>query len=72
MIKRGLKVVSLFDGISCGRVALERIGLSVAEYLASEIDKYSISITQRNFPNTIQLGDVNNIDFEQIKNGGGD
>ncbi len=71
-MKKGLKVVSLFDGISCGRVALERIGLPVAEYLASEIDKYSISITQRNFPNTIQLGDVNNIDFEQIKNGGGD
>lgn len=69
-MKKGLKVVSLFDGISCGRVALERIGLPVAEYLASEIDKYSISITQRNFPNTIQLGDVNNIDFEQIKNGG--
>lgn len=71
-MKKGLKVVSLFDGISCGRVALERTGLPVAEYLASEIDKYSIGITQRNFPNTIQLGDVNNIDFEQIKNGGGD
>ena len=51
-------VLSLFDGISCGRVALERVGLEYQNYYASEIDKYAIQIAQNNFPNTIQLGDV--------------
>jgi DNA (cytosine-5)-methyltransferase 3A len=51
-------VLSLFDGISCGQVALKRIGVPVEKYYASEIDKAPISITQYNFPNTIQLGDV--------------
>lgn len=53
-----LRVLSLFDGISCGQVALQRAGIKVDEYYASEIDKYAIQITQKNFPNTIQLGDV--------------
>jgi len=56
----------LFDGISCGRVALERAGIKVDTYYASEIDKYAIKITQKNYPDTIQLGDVNNIDFTQF------
>ena len=51
-------VLSLFDGVSCGRVALERVGLEYQNYYASEIDKYAIQIAQNNFPNTIQLGDV--------------
>lgn len=51
-------VLSLFDGISCGQIALERAGIPVGVYLASEIDKYAIKITQKNYPNTIQLGDV--------------
>ena len=54
-----MNVLSLFDGISCGRVALERAGIKVDKYYASEIDKYAIQITQKNYPDTIQLGDVN-------------
>jgi DNA (cytosine-5)-methyltransferase 3A len=61
-----LRVLSLFDGISCGQVALERAGIPVEVYYASEIDKYAIQITQKNYPETIQLGDINNIDFTQF------
>ena len=53
-----ITVLSLFDGISCGRVALERAGIPVNTYYASEIDKFAIQVTQKNYPNTIQLGDV--------------
>lgn len=53
-----MRVLSLFDGISCGQVALERAGIPVEEYYASEIDKYAIQITQKNYPKTIQIGDV--------------
>ena len=55
---RKINVLSLFDGVSCGRVALQRAGIPVNKYYASEIDKYAIMITQNNFPDTIQLGDV--------------
>lgn len=51
-------VLSLFDGISCGRLALERAGIPVEKYYASEIDKYVIQISQKNYPDNIQLGDV--------------
>lgn len=61
-----MRVLSLFDGISCGQVALERAGIPVEVYYASEIDKYAIQITQKNYPNTIQLGDINGIDFTQF------
>ena len=61
-----LRVLSLFDGISCGQVALERAGIPVEIYYASEIDKYAIEITQKNYPKTMQLGDINNIDFTQF------
>jgi len=54
----GINVLSLFDGMSCGQIALERAGIKVANYFASEIDKYAITVTQRNYPDTIQLGDV--------------
>lgn len=53
-----MNVLSLFDGISCGQVALERAGIEVNNYYASEVDKYAIQVTQKNYPNTIQLGDV--------------
>ena len=53
-----MKVLSLFDGISAGQLALQRAGIAVDTYYASEIDKYAIQVTQKNFPNTIQLGDV--------------
>jgi len=57
-----VNVLSLFDGISCGQIALARLGVDVNNYFASEIDKHAISITQKNFPSTIQLGDVREID----------
>ena len=53
-----MKVLSLFDGISCGMVALERAGIPVDTYYASEIDKNAIAISQKNYPNIIRLGDV--------------
>lgn len=65
-ILKKLKVLSLFDGISCGQVALERANIPVETYYASEIDKYAIQVTQKNYPNTIQLGDVTKIDFTQF------
>jgi len=57
-----INVLSLFDGMSCGQQALERAGIPVANYYASEIDKYAIKVTQANYPNTIQLGSVVNVD----------
>jgi DNA (cytosine-5)-methyltransferase 3A len=56
-----MNVLSLFDGISCGQLALERAGIKVDKYYASELDKYPIKITQKNYPDTIQLGDVCNV-----------
>ena len=57
-----MKVLSLFDGMSCGQIALSKLGIKVDKYYASEIDKYAIQITQKNFPDTIQLGDVCQLD----------
>jgi site-specific DNA-cytosine methylase len=56
--KEKINVLSLFDGISCGQIALERAGIEVENYFASEIDKHAIKVTQHNYPNTIQLGSV--------------
>ena len=56
----GMVVLSLFDGVSAGRVALDRVGVEVNKYYASEIDKFAIQVTQKNWPDTIQLGDVCN------------
>lgn len=55
-----MNVLSLFDGMSCGQIALERAGIKYDNYYASEIDKYAIQITMKNYPNTIQLGDIRN------------
>ena len=55
---KGINVLSLFDGMSCGQIALERVGVKVGKYYASEIDKYAIQVTQNNYPDTVQLGDV--------------
>lgn len=55
-----MNVLSLFDGMSCGQVALERANVPVESYYASEIDKYAIEITMKNYPNTVQLGSVEN------------
>lgn len=64
-----MNVLSLFDGMSCGQIALKELGIEPDIYYASEIDKFAIKQTQLNFPNTIQLGDVRNIkatDLERI------
>lgn len=62
-----MNVLSLFDGISCGQMALQRAGIRVDNYYASEIDKYAMQITQKNYPETIQLGNVTDIDFASIE-----
>lgn len=64
---RPINVLSLFDGISCGRLALQRAGIPVSHYFASEIDKYAIQITQKNFPDTLQIGDVTKVDWKPFK-----
>lgn len=61
-----MNILSLFDGVSCGRAALERAGINVVKYYASEIDKYAIQIAQKNYPDTIQLGDVNAFDLSKL------
>ena len=57
-----MNVLSLFDGMSCGQLALQRAGIQVTNYYAAEIDKFAIKVTQANFPSTLQLGDVTAID----------
>lgn len=57
-----MNVLSLFDGMSCGQQALERVGIKVDNYFASEIDKYAITVTMANYPNTKQLGSVTQVD----------
>ena len=56
-----MNVLSLFDGMSCGQIALNKSGIKYNNYYASEIDKYAIKVTQHNYPNTIQLGDITKI-----------
>lgn len=62
-----MKVLSLFDGISCGMVALERAGIPVDRYVAYEIDEYAIKISQKNYPQIEQCGDVTTADFTQYE-----
>ena len=59
-------VLSLFDGMSCGQIALKELGAHVERYYASEVDKFAIAQTQLNFPDTVQLGDVRNIDARKL------
>ena len=61
-----MNVLSLFDGMSCGQIALDRCGLSYDNYFASEIDKYAIKVTQHNYPNTIQLGDITKVSSKDL------
>lgn len=56
-----MNILSLFDGVSCGRVATERTGIEIENYYASEVDKYAIQIAQKNYSDTIQLGDVTKV-----------
>ena len=53
-----MNILSLFDGMSCGRLALDRLGIKVDKYYASEIDKYAIEVSSANYPDIIQIGDV--------------
>lgn len=63
---RPIRVLSLFDGMSCGQIALRDLGIPIEVYYASEIDKFAIQQTQLNFPDTVQLGDVRNIDVDRL------
>lgn len=63
-----MNVLSLFDGISCGRIALERANIRVDKYYSSEIDKYSIQISNKNYPDIIRLGDVRKLDSKNLQN----
>lgn len=62
-----MKVLSLFDGISCGMVALERAGIPVERYVAYEIDKYAIKTSEKNYPQIEHCGDVFEADFTKYK-----
>lgn len=59
-----MNILSLCDGMSCGQIALERVGIKVDKYFASEIKNIAIKVTQYNYPNTIQIGDVNKIFYK--------
>lgn len=61
-----MNVLSLFDGISCGQVALREAGIPIHEYYASEIESQAITVTQKNFPNTKQLGDVRKVTSRNV------
>jgi len=61
-----MNVLSLFDGMSCGQIALNKLGIKCDNYYASEIDKYAIKVTMKNYPNTKQLGDVTKIKGEDL------
>lgn len=56
-----MNVLSLFDGMSCGQIALNRAGIKYDKYFASEIKPKAVEVTQSNYPNTIQLGDIRNV-----------
>lgn len=59
-------VLSLFDGMSCGQIALRELGAKIDCYYASEVDRFAIGQTKLNFPDTVQLGDVRNIDARKL------
>lgn len=60
-------VLSLFDGMSCGQIALRDMGITVTRYYASEVDKLAMHNTLHNFPNTVMLGDVRNVSGKQLE-----
>jgi len=66
VMPRFSSVLSLFDGMSCGQIALNRVGIEYDNYFASEIDKHAIKVTQTNYPKTIQLGDVTKVKAENL------
>jgi DNA (cytosine-5)-methyltransferase 3A len=62
-LSEGINVLSLFDGMSCGQIALDKLGIKVNNYFASEIDKYAIQVAKHNYPNTHHIGDVTKVKF---------
>ena len=56
-----MNVLSLFDGMSCGQIALNKAGIKYGKYFSSEIDKFAMQVTQHNYPETIQIGDVTQV-----------
>jgi len=65
-----MNVLSLFDGMSCGQIALNKAGVKYDTYFASEVDKYAIKVAQANYPNTVQIGDVTQVDHTRLPFGG--
>lgn len=63
-----MNVLSLFDGMSCGQIALERAGIKVENYFATEIDKYVMQVTKHNYPNTKHIGDVTKVKGSDLPN----
>ena len=61
-----MNVLSLFDGMSCGRLALERAGIDVGSFFASEIDPMAIKVAMKNYPDTIQIGDVTKVSGKDL------
>ena len=61
-----MNVLSLFDGMSCGQLALNKANIKYDKYYASEIDKYAIDIARKNYPNNINLGDIKNVKGEDF------
>ena len=61
-----MNVLSLFDGMSCGQIALNKLGIKYDNYYSSEIDKHAIKVTQANYPDTIQLGDVTELNGKDL------
>ena len=61
-----MNVLSLFDGMSCGQIALDQLGIKIDSYFSSEIDKYAMQVTMRNYPNTKQIGSVTDVKAEDL------
>lgn len=67
ILNEEIEVLSMYDGMSCGQIALKEMGCNVTKYYATEIDKYAVETTQHNFPSTIQLGDAFQVRDEEWK-----
>lgn len=63
-----MNVLSLFDGMSCGQIALDQLGVKIENYFASEIKPHAIKVTQENYPKTVQIGDVTKVKGKDLPN----
>lgn len=61
-----MNVLSLFDGMSCGQIALQKSGIQVKKYFAAEIDKYAIKVAKANYPDMVHLGDVRDVSANDL------